>query len=326
MFRKSLLLMTVLMCVNCLNVKASDLDMQNNFLQAEQNFDAKKMQATEKTKQLIVLYRRDPSLENKTALFKQVEINFNQVLESKKVQLETLKKQGAELEQIEKLQAVIDTMIDNRKKIISQTMRRYTNETGLTDVQKQRYLPIDTENENIEIGYTPVTNENYMLFVQETGYNAPKYWVEGKIPTGKEKHPVVGVSYHDALAYCKWLTGEDGEYRYRLPTMTEWEKAAGPMPKKAKVNCEQNKGTTPVDTFAKIRSACGAVDMWGNVWEWTSTEQQTKSGYKLMMIKGGSWASSCIKSRTEYRWDAREAKSYDDTIGFRVVRERLKDK
>ena len=79
----------------------------------------------------------------------------------------------------------------------------------------------------------------------------------------KGSHPVVNVSYGDAVAYCKWLTGKDGRRAtYRLPTAEEWEIAVGHMPKDADFNCGENSGTTPVTQYARTLAACGAVDMW----------------------------------------------------------------
>ena len=69
-----------------------------------------------------------------------------------------------------------------------------------------------------------------------------------------------------------WLTEQDGVNTYRLPGESEWEFAAGHMPKDADFNCGVSDGRTPVEEFADVtRGAHGAIDFWGNVWEWTST-------------------------------------------------------
>lgn len=58
----------------------------------------------------------------------------------------------------------------------------------------------------------------------------------------------------------------DGVNTYRLPNESEWELAAGHMPKDADFNCGVNDGRTSVEEYAKVtRGAHGAVDFWGNV-------------------------------------------------------------
>ena len=54
------------------------------------------------------------------------------------------------------------------------------------------------------IAKTPITNRQYKAFVDATGHRAPDYWKGGKIPAGKEDHPVVYVNWHDAVAFCQW--------------------------------------------------------------------------------------------------------------------------
>ena len=98
------------------------------------------------------------------------------------------------------------------------------------------------------IGRFPVTNDDYAKFVPATGHPppavrglplislggrealfretaAPYVWESGQPPTGHGSHPVVLVRYHDALAYCDWLSATIGRL-VRLPTEAEWEKAA----------------------------------------------------------------------------------------------------
>jgi formylglycine-generating enzyme required for sulfatase activity len=65
------------------------------------------------------------------------------------------------------------------------------------------------------------------VFVEETGQELDDYWHEDN---RYDNHPVVDVSWHDAVAYCKWLTGKlnaDGvDGVVSLPTEAQWEKAA----------------------------------------------------------------------------------------------------
>ncbi len=56
-------------------------------------------------------------------------------------------------------------------------------------------------------------------------YEAPFYWQNGKVPHDLTNHPVVYVNWHDALAYCRWLS-EVMDKVITLPSEAEWEKAA----------------------------------------------------------------------------------------------------
>jgi formylglycine-generating enzyme required for sulfatase activity len=92
---------------------------------------------------------------------------------------------------------------------------------------------------------------------------------------------VVAVSWHDAQAYCRWLS-EQTRRRYRLPSEAEWEKAAGWANGQKRMypwgntwateRCNTN-GSTTTDVYAYPGgiSACGCFDMAGNVQEWVNT-------------------------------------------------------
>jgi len=129
------------------------------------------------------------------------------------------------------------------------------------------------------IAKTPITNAQYAAFVQATGHKAPRHWQKGKIPQGKGAHPVVEITWHDALAYCTWLAKATGK-SYTLPSEAEWEKAArgtdgrvypwGDTFDGSKCNSWESdiKDTTPVDKYPQGASPYGVLDMAGNVWEW----------------------------------------------------------
>lgn len=276
-------------------------------------------QLNEKTKKLIAAYRRNPTKENYIALRRQAEINYDKVVARKRAKLEELKQTAKHVSKVEEMQKIVDEMIQDRENRINQTMSRFTDPRLRPNFRQMTdgYLPVLGAAQNVSIAYAPVTNEEYAVFIKETGKTVPEGWVNGNIPVGKARHPVVNVSYNDAVSYCSWLSAKDGKARYRLPTEREWELAAGHMPKDADMNCGENRGTTPVTDYAETLSASGAVDMWGNVWEWTSTQK----GQNHAVVKGGSWSTPRTHCRTEYRDEVRRQFKGYDTVGFRVIRE-----
>jgi formylglycine-generating enzyme required for sulfatase activity len=155
---------------------------------------------------------------------------------------------------------------------------------GYSDEKPQhtRHLP------DYYIAKTPATNTQYAAFVEATDRKTPEHWNGGKPPGGKEDHPVVNVSWHDAMAYCQWLAQETAK-AYRLPSEAEWEKAArGPdgriwpwgneWGEKLCNSLEDGRGdTTLVGQYSPGGdSPYGCVDMAGNVWEWTLSLWGTK--------------------------------------------------
>jgi serine/threonine protein kinase len=146
-----------------------------------------------------------------------------------------------------------------------------------------------------QIARYPVTNLQYRYFLlANPQHPAPAHWKERSFPARKALHPVVGVSYHDALAFCNWLG-------CRLPTDQEWEKAARGTDGRSYPWGEEwqdgrycnhwgamSSGTTPVDRYPEGRSPYDVWDMAGNVWEWTSSEYQSPL---MRQLCGGSWRS-----------------------------------
>ncbi len=133
------------------------------------------------------------------------------------------------------------------------------------------------------IGKYPVTNGQYAEFIKRESRReyVPKRagWFLGEPPSAKLDHPVVGISWHDALAYCGWLSRETGRL-YRLPTEAEWEKAARGTDGRfypwgnewvAETCNTGSSDTTPVTAYPAGISPYGCYDMAGNVQEWTST-------------------------------------------------------
>ena len=282
--------------------------------------EKKRPRLNDETRRLIAAYRRDPGEENRAALKAQIERNYDAVVARKKAKLEELKRTARDRYKVEEMQNIVDEMLRDRDKRVENSLRRFTDgrfRPGLRDRSCDGYQQVLGAGENVSIGYAPVTNEEYARFIAATGRKAPAGWRGGKMPEGKAKHPVTNVSFDDAVAYCKYLTQkDDGRATYRLPTEEEWEAAAGHMPKDADFNCGENDGTTPVDAYRKTLAACGAVDMWGNVWEWTSTAVGTRRA-----VKGGAWDSRRTDCRTEARGTGRDPERGYANVGFRVVRE-----
>ncbi|MCS7011366.1 MAG: bifunctional serine/threonine-protein kinase/formylglycine-generating enzyme family protein [Anaerolineales bacterium] len=197
------------------------------------------------------------------------------------------------------------------------------------------------------IGKTPVTNRQYEVFVRATGWQSPSHWKNGCVPSGKEDHPVVNVSWDDAVAFCEWLSRVSGK-KIRLPTEAEWEKAArgtdGRMypwgykrPSKNMCNFAPGalsfgEGTTPVGRYSpQGDSPYGCVDMAGNVWEWTAdwyaadyyrfSPTRNPSGPvngRGRVLRGGAWVSDENAIRSAYRyWSLPNGRN--DRIGFRCA-------
>ena len=299
-------------------------DDQPKMYKHSSTIEKERPQLNDETKALIAAYQQDPSAANRAALKRQVGINYDNVVARKKAKLEELKRTARDSSKVQEMQDIVDEMLQERENRIEQTMSRFTDprfRPGLRNSSKDGFQQVLGADGDISIGYTQVTNSEYALFLQDTGRAAPKHWERRAIPKGEEHHPVVNVSYADAEAYCKWLTKNDGKAVYRLPTEAEWELAAGHMPKDADFNCGENHSTTPVDAYKNTLSACGAIDMWGNCWEWTSTQVQKRSKMQ-MEIKGGAWNSLRTGCRTENRSESRDPASGYSNVTFRVIREK----
>jgi formylglycine-generating enzyme required for sulfatase activity len=224
------------------------------------------------------------------------------------------------------------------------------------------------------IGKCEVTRGQYRRFIKAGGYKKPAYWspagrawlkdagrvepdswaadVEWANPPGPfkqtDEHPVIGINYFEAEAFCRWAG-------LRLPTEAEWEKAARWDGQGTRiyawgddwdVNLSNNANdtlypggqTAPVGKYPQGASACGSLDMIGNVWEWVSdwygaeyyatspgTNPQGPATSDLRVIKGGSWfGSNFVGADEQDRLRGAQRAGFDPNntnggIGFRCT-------
>ena len=184
-----------------------------------------------------------------------------------------------------------------------------------------------------------VTNLDYKKFVIATQQVAPYHWPEGNFTKGKEKHPVVYVSWFDASNYCKWA----GK---RLPTEQEWEKAArGPdgliypwgnqwSLDKSNHPYKHSTGTEPIGSYPQGRSPYGLNDMSGNVWEWVDSYYlphpgnpvtRAEYGKDKRVLKGGSWfdclSYGCGLSAPTFNRSFFTPEVKNNSFGFRCAKD-----
>ena len=330
----SVLLAALVVCIALSQAAFAAETSENDGMNMYENSDfieKEQPELSEETKRLISLYQQNPTEENYRNLRAKVIEDYNAVVERKETKLDELKaetagKPGGEAIVAEMEELVQDIYITYWDRINS-SMLRFTDprllEWKIAAAPRHEYIPVMGAGETIYVKRTPVTNAEYAEFLRATGYPAPANWLDGTYPEGEEALPVNFVSYEDAQAYCNWLTEQDGTNTYRLPNESEWELAAGHMPKDADFNCGVNDGRTPVEEYADVtRGAHGAVDFWGNVWEWTSTVRSESGGSTILGVKGGSWESERTDCRTEYREEGRDASMGYEDVGFRVIQVR----
>lgn len=194
------------------------------------------------------------------------------------------------------------------------------------------------------IGKYPVMVSEYRAFIAAGGYRKPAYWTADgwrwcdrkRVPAPnrwddpvwtRDRLPVVGVSWYEAMAYCKWLSEATGR-RVVLPSEAEWEKAArgglelpdghsntaptrrwlwgDEKPDAARCNFDKGVGhTTPVDTYGlEGGSPYGCIDMAGNAWEWTRSV----------------WGKSGKNPDYQYPYRPNDGREDEDAPGWRVMR------
>ncbi len=228
----------------------------------------------------------------------------------------------------------------------------------------------------------PVTVAQFQAFVEAGGYAEPRYWPEAKAagvwgegavkawednqprncpacfgePFDLANHPVVGVTWYEALAYCRWLTDQlpKGEstpeplanllrknnWKVLLPGETQWEKAArgcdgriypwGEKFDAERANCKESGvgATCAVGGFPSGASPFGVMDMSGNVWEWcvskwredfkADQENNSTEGEAGRVLRGGSFYNDGRNLRCSCCGGGTPDARYG-LIGFRLV-------
>jgi len=208
----------------------------------------------------------------------------------------------------------------------------------------------------------PITNIQYAAFVATGGYQERCYWTESGWQWKRDRtgpgthggvfdlpnHPVVSVSWYEAVAFCRWLTERLREtseiapdQEVMLPTEAQWEKAArsdngrifpwGDEFDAAKCNMGDTVigATSAVGIFPAGASPYGALDMSGNVWEWCSSlrreypydpddGREDLGAEGTRVLRGGAFYYSHRDVRCACRYRSSSYGSYW-SIGFRVV-------
>ncbi|MFV9504016.1 MAG: NACHT domain-containing protein [Oscillochloridaceae bacterium umkhey_bin13] len=230
-----------------------------------------------------------------------------------------------------------------------------------------------------ELARYPVTNAQYAIFMREGGYNAtqpwwseaarlwlhrddqateglskwqrrerkdqPEFWDDPRFGKARPNHPVVGISWYEATAFCVWLTSflDDG-YTYCLPSEAEWEYAArdrqrrtypwsNELPDGERANFDNRyDGTSAVGCFPLGATPQGVLDLAGNIWEWTRSEfrdypynpndgreNPAEPAKKRFTQRGGSWALDPILLRAARR-NHFPPVNLNLRLGFRLAR------
>lgn len=196
------------------------------------------------------------------------------------------------------------------------------------------------------IGRYPVTVAQFRQFVEASRFEL------GNLDClrGPDNHPVMRVSWHEAVAFCEWVTEvshqegwlEDG-WGFRLPSEAEWEKAArgtdgriypwGPDPDPNLANYGDTGigGLSTVGCFPGGASPYGCEEMSGNVWEWTLSPwvsnyaredrenvNRSDSEERLRVVRGGAFFYASRSVRCAFR-SGSDPGYWVDFIGFRVA-------
>jgi formylglycine-generating enzyme required for sulfatase activity len=210
-----------------------------------------------------------------------------------------------------------------------------------------------------EIGRYPLTVGEYRAFVEAGGYaersywtgcgwdwreaqdiRAPRWW-ESDRWAGHDRLPVIGVSWYEALAYCRWLSSVTGR-ACGLPTEAQWERAArgadgrlypwgdAPVASHSNTRASGPGQTLPVGRHSPAGdSPYGCAEMGGNASEWTLSRyrpypyqgddgRNDVAGEAERVIRGGSWFKPLLRARAAAR-GMNDPLFRDHDVGFRLA-------
>jgi len=177
----------------------------------------------------------------------------------------------------------------------------------------------------LAIGAWPVTFNEYDEYCYAQGYS-----VTDDAGWGRKQRPLINVSWHEAIAYTRWLSSQTSA-RYRLPSEAEWEYAARAGQRDI---LRGDSGGALQRTFEVGQTKANSwnlLDMQGNVWQWTAdawhpghvgaaADGSPRPGGGPRVVRGGSWQSLPRQRHPAARLPCpQELKSR--VVGFRVARE-----
>jgi len=180
-----------------------------------------------------------------------------------------------------------------------------------------------------------ITNAQYGKYLEANpGRPKPQFWDDPRFNAPDQ--PVVGIGWEEATAFARWAGG-------RLPTEAEWEYTArgpenrsfpwgreNPNPEFAVFGKDfKMDRPAPVGSHTAGASWCNALDMAGNVWEWTAdaygpysgdavTDPQGVGAGKERVVRGGCWAHDPKEMRGANR-EKLQTGCRDRVLGFRIV-------
>jgi len=218
------------------------------------------------------------------------------------------------------------------------TYRRGTKDDAAQDVERPPHTVHLTR--GLFLGLHPVTWAQWEAFCAASGATLQERTVTtgaGAVAVGPD-HPVFGVSWFDARAYCEWAG-------LRLPTEAEWEYAArgadgrpypwgSEAPDAARCCCrteaEAPSGPSPVGARPSGASPFGCFDMAGNVWEWVADAYAKYTRFvktdpvaegedaSPRVARGGSWSTPAAECRATARRMLAPL-IHSENLGFRVA-------